>query len=109
MNLENRSKNNSSQEPSRDHLRLELTYTETGDRYEVKSEMTKQGQIELIEAFLSSQIGAGEDNTPANKQKQYRIKLDWYLQNDEIEVTSNTGNKGLRNGILMCYLKRLYK
>ena len=40
---------------------------------------------------------------------QYHIRLEWYSENDRIKVSSDTGNKGLLEGILMHYLKNLDK
>ena len=62
---------------------------------------------EIVEAFLINQIGAGEDRNKANELDVYQITLDWYPHLDRIESTSNTGNRGLREGILMRFLGTL--
>lgn len=45
--------------------------------------LNKEGLIEVLEAFLSTQRGAGEDNS------------------------DNCGNYGLRDGIIICLIKFL--
>ena len=52
-------------------------------------------------------MGAGEDKSKANKLDIYHIALDWYPYLDRIESTSDTGNRGLREGILGRFLDTL--
>lgn len=92
-----------------DHLTLDIQYNIKNDKFEVKSDINKEGRKELIETFLRGQIGAGKDYSKPNKEDVYRIQLKWYPENDKIEVSTNTGNKGLRDGILMHFLKEIDK
>lgn len=94
---------------SLDHLTLDIKFNITSDQFEVGGNVNREGQKELVEAFLSEQIGAGKDDSKPNKQDTYHIQLKWYPENDRIVVSSDTGNKGLRDGLLLHYLKNLEK
>ncbi len=67
----------------------------------------RDSQEELIDTFLRNQIGAEKDKSNPNIRKEYSIQLRWYPRDDIIKVSSNTGNKGLRDGILLYALKNL--
>jgi hypothetical protein len=62
---------------------------------------------EIIEAFLSGVIGAGVDNSPPISRNVYNIRLDLDLDGDVFHVTSDCGNLGLRDGILLAVLRDL--
>ena len=50
--------------------------------------------------FLRSQIGMGTDNRRAEEHDIYKIQITWNPDHDQFESRSNTGNLGLRDGIL---------
>jgi len=81
-----------------------IRYNRGADDFEVEGDLNKQGQREVVEAFLSMQRGAGEDKRNPNKKDFYNISLDWYPHYDKIKIRDDTGNKGLREGILMRFL-----
>lgn len=86
---------------------LEIKYTIETGKAEFGGNLKKNARKELIEAFLTGQIGAGEDKTPPEERETYSIRLEWFPEDDRIEVGSNTGNKGLRDGILLQILKNM--
>lgn len=92
---------------SLDYLTLDIIYNVNNDKFEIKGDVNKRGQEELISNVLREQIGNGRDDKKAIERETYHIQLKWYPENDTIEVSSDTGNKGLRDGILMHYLKNL--
>ena len=47
------------------------------------------------------------DDRPPNEYDVYPICFRWYPDNDDIVVSSDTGNKGLRDGILYRVLEKL--
>ena len=47
------------------------------------------------------------DNSKANRRDVYHITLKWDPQQDDICISDDTGNKGLRDGILMDFLRQL--
>jgi len=61
----------------------------------------------IIDNFLRIQMGAGVDNTPANRVDIYNISIYLDLSEDIFTSTHNCGNKGLRDGILMEVSRRL--
>ncbi|MGD9275819.1 MAG: hypothetical protein PVJ67_01455 [Candidatus Pacearchaeota archaeon] len=95
------------EEPAPDKLTLDIKYHLKEDEFEINSNIREGGRKDLVETFLRSQIGKGKDKRKANERDVYSIRLEWYPQNDDIIVSSDTGNKGLREGILMHYLETL--
>jgi len=90
-----------------DHLTLTIQYDIKKDDFKVTGNLNEEGRREVLENFLRSQMGAGKDETPPKMQDAYRITLRWYPSNDRITADYDTGNKGLRDGILMDLLKKL--
>jgi len=62
---------------------------------------------DVVESFLRSQIGAGSDERRLNERKDYSIELKWHPSDDKIDVSDNTGNRSLREGILLQFLESL--
>jgi hypothetical protein len=60
---------------------------------------------DIIMNFIRIQMGAGKDNTPANIQDIYNIKVHLDLSEDIFTCTYDCGNKELREGILMRYVE----
>ncbi len=56
---------------------------------------------DLIGDYLYTQIGAGKDDSPPNRQEIYTINLGIDLSDDTFFINSDCGNKGLRDGILI--------
>jgi len=94
---------------SLDHLTLDIQYHINSDQFEVGGNVNREGREELVSTFLKGQMGSGKNDSKPNEQDTYKIRLKWYPENDRIEVWGDTGNKGLRDGILMHYLKNLDK
>lgn len=94
---------------SLEFLTMKITYQIKDGQFSISGNLgDKNFQSELIGRFLMEEIGKGADNTKPNEQDIYNITFKWYPENDLIEVTSDTGNKGLRDGILMDVLKRYF-
>jgi len=89
------------------YLTCRIQYDVKKDEFIVNGDLNREGRSEVIEGFLRGQMGKGRDRTKPEKRDVYHITLNWYPENDRIEVSSDTGNKGLREGILMRYLARL--
>ena len=89
-----------------DYLTLNIEYDLNTNKFKVSGDINEKGRKELVEAFLSSQVGAGIDKNKPNELDKYHIQLKWYPNQDDIQITTNTGNKGLRDGILMYYLSQ---
>ncbi len=62
---------------------------------------------EVLGAFIQSQIGQGEDPSPARDLDFYTIRLELDVSTDTFRSSHNCGNKGLRDGILLDILSRL--
>lgn len=85
---------------SRDFLTLDITYHINDRKIELSGDVKEECRSDLITEFLRGQIGKGADNRPANERETYNIELRWYPHMDEFRVRDDTGNKGLRDGIL---------
>jgi len=95
---------------ARKYLTMEINYDVEKDKFDIKGDITLDGQVEILDSFIRSHVfGAGHDPTPMIERDQYQIRLQWFPDNDEIRSEYDTGNKGLRDGILIEYLKRLQK
>ena len=92
---------------SLDYLTLDIKYDVGRCEFEVGGDVNRDGQAGIVENFLATQMGAGVDSRKRNEQETYSIKLRWYPQNDMFKVESDTGNNGLRDGILQCFLGSL--
>ena len=92
---------------SLDFLTLDITYHLNDRRVEINGDVREECQSDLITEFLRGEVGAGVDNSPANERERYNISIRWYPHMDRFVVNDNTGNKGLRNGILCDVLRTL--
>jgi hypothetical protein len=72
------------------------------------SDIKPEHWSEVLEGFLSTQVGAGEDTTPRVDRDVYRIHLQLDLEEDDtFYCDHDCGNKGLRTGILMDVLAKV--
>ena len=67
----------------------------------IDTNMRSESIIEVIDDFLRTQVGAGEDERYHDEREYYDIKISLDLETDTFECAHNCGNKGLRDGILM--------
>jgi len=67
----------------------------------------KEAIAEILEAWVSSQVGLGKDDSEADKKPEYKIEIQLDLSYDTFSTKSDTGNNGLTCGIIMDLLNRL--
>jgi len=79
------------------------------EKYTIETNLKGEYIEEILSDYLRSIMGAGEDNSPAEIKDVYEINIDLDLENDSFSASSNTGNKGLRDGIVMDVLDRMSK
>lgn len=82
-------------------LFLELEYNVGQDKFEYNSNIADEHIPNFISNFLQTQIGKGKDEREANEHEVYIIRLELDMSNDTYFVSDNTGNKSLRDGILL--------
>jgi hypothetical protein len=70
------------------------------DKCEFYGNFTNAGIERILTEWIRSQMGGGEDTSPANRLDLYEIEIDWYPENDKLVCRHNCGNKGLREGII---------
>lgn len=90
-----------------DYLTMKVAYNMKTEKFRIYSDVKKSQQSNLLAEYLRGQMGAGEDKSKPKVRDVYHIELKWYPSNDDFVVSSDTGNKGLRDGILMSVLKGL--
>ena len=91
-------------------LYFNLTYSpENPDNYKIDSNIKAEHYDEVLTGFLQTQIGQGEDPSPAADLPEYHIQIKLDLSDDTYYSKSDTGNMGLTVGILMDVLNRLPK
>ena len=82
-------------------LFINITYDPNKDKYKVRTNVKREGVEDLIDTFLRGQIGAGSDSRKAEKREVYHINMQIDLSDDSFNVSDDTGNFGLRDGILL--------
>jgi hypothetical protein len=91
-------------------LFVDLTYNILQDTVRVDSNIKDHLIPDTILEFVRTQIGAGKDDSKANELEEYHIRLELDLSCDRFYVTKDdTGNKGLRDGILIHLSDKLEK
>jgi hypothetical protein len=87
---------------------LDIRYNiKTGEfSYTEKTTVKPECRSDILENFLRSQMGAGQDLTDPEVRDEYAIKIVLDLSDDSFYVTHDCGNKGLRDGILMDVMTR---
>lgn len=88
-------------------LFLKIEFNIETTEYLVDTNINKNKIEEIVSTFLNFQIGAGKDNSNPNTKTIYTIKIFVDLSFDKFTCEHDCGNKGLRDGILMHYLKGL--
>lgn len=92
----------------RGRLFLALTYNVKTDRVGIRATNIKRERLpDVLEAFLHGQIGKGADRRKPIIRSIYHIRLELDPGDDTFVVRSDTGNLGLRDGILMRALVQL--
>jgi len=81
-------------------LQVMIEYPKDG-RYQISGNVKQTYVPELINNFLMDQRGKGEDNRIPEKREKYTILIEVDLSGDVFNVKDDTGNYGLRDGILM--------
>lgn len=89
------------------HVNIE--YNVQTDKYTFSGTANDVGRKIIIEEFLRSQIGAGVDMGESERRDVYHIQIEWDPDGDVFKTRFDTGNKGLRDGILMQALSILEK
>ena len=90
-----------------DCLTMQIEYDIRDRSFKINGDVKESAYEELISEFLRGQIGAGADYLEPNIKDVYNITLQWHPNNDQFRISGNTGNKGLRDGILMDILSQL--
>lgn len=89
-------------------LFIEITYPiDQPDKFTITGTIKSEKHADIIADFLQLQVGKGADDSPAKELAVYHIRIELELENDTFKSSSDTGNKGLRDGILMDVLSRL--
>jgi len=90
-------------------LIINIDYDLEHDLFCYRTNIKQKYLTELISDFLRAQIGKGIDERPRTETDLYQIDLQVDLSDDGFSSRSNCGNLGLRDGILIEFLKRLSK
>jgi hypothetical protein len=90
-----------------DDLVMNINYNIKKGSFKITGNVNTVGQKIILETFLESQIGAGADKSKPNTKEVYNIRFNVDLSYDNIKVSSDTGNKSLRDGILLKVYSKL--
>ena len=88
---------------------IEITFSTKAKKHPLraKSNLKREGIVEVLDTYIRDQIGKGEDNRRPSKKDIYHIKIKWFPENDRITVESDTGSEALTLGIILEYFKRI--
>lgn len=91
-------------------ITLEITFNMNDlDKTAIITNAKKKAIPEILKAWLSFQVGQGEDKNEPNKKDEYNVKIQLDLNIDTFYTASDTGNKSLTCGLIMDMLGRLDK
>lgn len=88
-----------------DLLKLEINYNVANDKFDYVSNIRPELVKDIVAEFLRMQIGKGADLSESDERDSYSVSISLDLSHDHFSVSDNCGNKGLRDGILMCFIK----
>ena len=77
------------------------------EEFKIRTNAKKEAVGDLLGEYVRAIQGAGEDNSPANDHEVYTINLVIDLADDTWRSSSDCGNKGLRDGIVMDVWQRI--
>jgi len=90
------------------YLGMIIEFTKKDGNFKIDTNIKNDEQLaNIIENFLYRQIGKGIDERKVIEKDIYHFVIKWYPENDNIIVLHDTGNLGLRDGILKYILSRL--
>jgi hypothetical protein len=81
-------------------LYIHITYDIKKDKPSVKTNVRKDSVDDLLMEVLRGQIGTGVDPRKAEEREVYHVKVRINLESDSFSVSDDTGNFGLRDGII---------
>jgi hypothetical protein len=88
------------------YIRLTFPIKEP-DKFKIKTNAKPEHVGDLIGEFVRCQLGQGEDKSPASELDEYHIDISIDLTDDTWSSSHDTGNLGLRDGILMDVMQRI--
>ena len=86
---------------------LKINHNMRTGKTTIKTNARKEALEEILDAWLTGQMGQGEDKNPPHIRESYMIKIELDLRTDRFRTRSNTGNEGLTCGIIMGVRKQL--
>lgn len=86
-----------------DTIDVKIIYDINSDTFDVSGNAKDPKSI--VSNFLRTQVGRGVDKNPANNHTVYTILINLDPSEDIFSISHDCGNKGLREGILMRFLK----
>jgi len=89
----------------KDKLFVAIEFNMNG-KYKITGDVKKEKRIDIISEFVRGQAGKRKDKRKANKKDIYHIKIEWNPDMDVFTCTDDTGNFGLRDGILLTILSK---
>jgi len=89
-------------------ISISITYPiNKPDELTVVSNAKEEQVPELLWDFIRAQMDKEPDNRKPEEREVYNIEITLNLDGDIFRSTSDTGNEGLRDGIIMDVAKRL--
>jgi len=80
---------------------VEVKYNLKEDTAKINTNLKREVVREFIQEYIRGQFGKGKDESEPEDREEYTIRVACDLNGDIFRATSDTGNKSLRDGILM--------
>lgn len=86
---------------------IEFSYDAVNDviTWEPGTNVKKEALAEVLEGYIRTQIGAGEDKSDPVERDVYHLRLTLDLSDDSFRMTHDCGNEGLCLGITLQALR----
>ncbi|MBS3071350.1 hypothetical protein J4407_03580 [Candidatus Pacearchaeota archaeon] len=88
-------------------LYMALEYDVRDGSYKIDGNLNEEGQCEILENFLRSRMNEGIDNSEPEVKNIYSIRIEWNPEDDSLRCAHDTGNKSLRDAILLNVFKKM--
>ena len=88
-------------------LSINIDYDVIGDLFWYETNIKEEELLDVLDDYLRSKMGSGGDNSPIEEHDLYTITIYIDLGFDRFTIGSNCGNKGLREGLVMGFMKRI--
>lgn len=83
-----------------------IHYTVANNSFRIEGEISESGLVDAIDTHLRNSMGAGADHREPERREVYQIAVEIDVSTGDIRVGSDCNNNGLREGILLEFMRQ---